>query len=50
VLAQLRPLSSVQRAIVIREILEDDSWQRGDLSRFSSSRPLAAAVRRDGVM
>jgi hypothetical protein len=50
VLAKLRPLSSVQRALVIAEIVADDRWERGHRSRFSSVRPLAAAVRRDGVM
>jgi hypothetical protein len=51
VLAKLRPLSLVQREIVMRALLEDDDRARQRSSRgFSPSSTLAMTVRRDGVM
>jgi hypothetical protein len=51
VLAKLRPLSSVQRETVIRQILEVDDWRRRHHRRgFTPPTTFAAAIRRDGVM
>lgn len=52
VLAKPRPLSLVQRDVVIREILNDyDRERRHTRGRFSPfPGTLAGAVRRDGVM
>ena len=49
-LDKLRPLSLVQREIVIRAILEDDDRFRRRHRGFNAASSFALTVRRDGVM